>query len=193
MFHHVLPDVPDAELRLLEPQHAHALFTVIDANRACLRVWLPCINELSTYTDVMAFIGNVQAQSAASAGLVAGLWFHDELAGIVGFNAIDPINHVAEIIYWLGEAFEGHGLMTCAVRVFVDYAFDTLHMHRAVILCMVGNTRSVAVARRRGFTFAGEIREAECLGEHFVDDEMYVMLSPMWHQVRTTTQVAPHV
>ena len=36
----------------------------------------------------------------------------------------------AELGYWLGERFWGRGLATAAIRGFVPWAFDALHLER---------------------------------------------------------------
>lgn len=191
MFHHVspdlsdlpglsdLPDLPDAALRLFAPSHAGALFALVDANRAYLRVWLPCLDELRSVADAAALIAAAREQTAAG-GIVAGVWYRGELAGMVGFNALDPANRAAEIGYWLGAGFQGRGIMTCAVRAVVQYAFAELRLHRVTAMCAVGNTRSAAVVRRLGFTCETVIREVEWLSGHFVDDEVYVMDAANW-------------
>jgi len=191
MFHYVLPDLPglpdlpDAELRLFEPWHAQVLFALVDANRAYLRVWLPCLDELRAVADAGALIAAAQEQTAAG-GVVAGIWYRGALAGMVGFNALDPANCAAEIGYWLGAGFQGRGLMTCAVRALVWYAFTELHLHRVTALCAVGNTRSAAVVRRLGFTCETVIREVEWLSDHFVDDEVYAMHASTWREAHAT-------
>jgi len=201
MFHYVLPDLPnlpnplglpdlpDAELRLFEPWHAQVLFALVDANRAYLRVWLPCLDELREVADAEGLIAAAREQITAG-GMVAGIWYRGALAGMVGFNALDPANCAAEIGYWLGAGFQGRGLMTCAVRALVWYAFTELHLRHVTALCAVGNTRSAAVVRRLGFTCETVIREVEWLSDHFVDDEVYVMHAATWWKIQATVTVA---
>lgn len=192
MFRHVLPNLPEEELRPLLPSHTDALFTLIDTNRAYLRRWLPCMADLHTRDDVAALIAESHARNDPEDGYVLGVWYRGTLVGMVGFNAIDPINRAAEVGYWLGKPYQGRGLMTNAVRALVNDAFATMHLHRVIILCAVGNTRSAAVARRLGFHQEGVIREAEWLEDRYVDDEVYAMLAPEWRATPTPTAALLH-
>lgn len=49
----------------------------------------------------------------------------------------------------------GRGLMTEAVGLAVHYAFDPLGLHRVEANIQPGNTRSIALVRRLGFTCEG--------------------------------------
>ena len=128
-------------------------------------------------------------EQTTAGGIVAGIWHRGALAGMVGFNALDPANCAAEIGYWLGAGFQGRGLMTCAVRALVWYAFTELHLRRVTALCAVGNTRSAAVVRRLGFTCETVIREVEWLSDHFVDDEVYVMRAATWREAHAASAI----
>ena len=50
--------------------------------------------------------------------------------------------------YWLGEQFQGKGIMTAACRVLVNYAFNEFKLHRVEIKCATGNTKSCAIPER---------------------------------------------
>jgi hypothetical protein len=57
--------------------------------------------------------------------------------------------------YWLGEQYQGKGLVTAACRALVEHAFFELGLNRAVILCATENEKSCAVAERLGFRREG--------------------------------------
>jgi RimJ/RimL family protein N-acetyltransferase len=63
-----------------------------------------------------------------------------------------------ELGYWLRKSAEGHGYMTEAARLVVDYLFGELQAQRIEILCDERNTHSANVARRLGFVQEGLMR-----------------------------------
>lgn len=169
-----------AELRLLERRHAESLFALTDRNRAYLREWLPWVDGTTSAVDTTLFIGHCLQEFADNKGFQAGVWYHDELAGTIGFVDIDWDDRKAEIGYWLGETFQGKGLMTRACRAVVDHALMDLGLNRVEIVCATGNVKSRAIPERLGFVQEGILRQAEWLYDHFVDHVVYAMLARDW-------------
>lgn len=175
---------PQAELRLLEMQHAEGLFALIDQNRTHLRRWLTWVDNNRAVADSRSFIRSALQQFADNRGFAAGIWYRGALAGMIGYNDIDWFDSKAELGYWLGEQFQGHGLMTLACRALTSHSFHDLHLNRVEILCAEGNSRSRAVPERLGFTQEGIMRQAEWLHDHFVDLVIYAVLASEWQQPR---------
>ncbi len=175
MFRHALG--ADAELRLLEARHASALFALIDDNRPHLRQWLPWVDLTRTVEDSRSFVELTLRQFSQSNGFHAGIWYQGELAGIIGHHRIDYSNGATILGYWLGERFQGKGLMTRAVEAFVHHAFMEVKLNRFEIRCAVGNERSRAIPERLGFKPEGVLRDAEWLYDHFVDHVIYAQLA----------------
>ncbi|SFA53513.1 ribosomal-protein-serine acetyltransferase [Parageobacillus thermantarcticus] len=178
MFIHRLDD--ESWLKLLTAEDAEALFALIDSCRPHLRKWLPWVDWTQTAEDSKAFIAGGLQKFAAGSGFEAGIWHKGQLAGVIGIHYIDHANKKTSIGYWLGEQFQGIGLMTKACKAFVDYAFHELKLHRVEIRCAVENKKSRAIPERLGFTNEGTIREAEWLYDHFVDHVVYGMLAREW-------------
>ncbi len=63
-------------------------------------------------------------------------------AGVVGHHQVDWRNRATALGYWVGEEFQGQGLVTAACRQLVIHSFDVLGLHRLEIRCAVGNRRS---------------------------------------------------
>jgi ribosomal-protein-serine acetyltransferase len=72
--------------------------------------------------------------------------------------------------------------MTAAATTLVDYAFSGLHLNRVVIQAAVGNTRSRAIPERLGFVAEGTLREAERVGDEYLDSVVYAMLAREWRR-----------
>jgi RimJ/RimL family protein N-acetyltransferase len=63
----------------------------------------------------------------------------------------------SDLGFWLGAPHRGHGYMPAAVRLVTDWAFSTGFSGFTEIhwQCIMGNTASLAVARKTGFTYTG--------------------------------------
>jgi ribosomal-protein-serine acetyltransferase len=82
--------------------------------------------------------------------------------------------------YWLGEEYQGKGLVTAACRALVEHAFGELGLNRVVISCATENEKSCAIPERLGFRREGIERQAEWLYDHFVDHVTYSALASEW-------------
>lgn len=168
------------EISPLEERHAEELFQLIDRNRQHLRQWLPWLDDTSTAADTVEFIRRSLEQCTRQEGIVQGIFREGRLAGLVSFVKIDWANRTAMIGYWLGEEFQGKGLMTFACQEMIDYAFEDMKLNRLEIKVAIGNVRSLAVARRLGFKPEGVERQAGWLYDHFVDIAVYSLLRCEW-------------
>jgi ribosomal-protein-serine acetyltransferase len=175
MFTYSLGD--DAELRVLEAGHTSALFALIDGNRPHLRQWLPWVDLTRTVEDSRAFVELTLRQFSQSNGFHAGIWYQGELAGVIGHHRIDWSNGATILGYWLGERYQGKGLMTRSVQAFLRHAFEEIKLNRLEIRCAVGNERSRAIPERLGFNKEGVLHDAEWLYDHFVDHIIYAQLA----------------
>jgi ribosomal-protein-serine acetyltransferase len=167
-------------LRPLSLADAKTLFALVEANRERLQRWLPWPDANRSVQDSRAYISRMRALTKAGVGQTFGLWWKDELVGVAGFNWIDGANCNAAIGYWLAQHAEGHGLMTSAVSALLRYGFRTLKLHRIEIRAGVRNRRSRAIPQRLGFRHEGTLREAERLGDRFVDHAVYGLLAAEW-------------
>jgi len=172
-----------AELRLLERQHADELFALIDLNRSYLRRWLPEWDVQKTLDDCKSVIKSSLEQLAANGGFTLDIWWQGRLAGIIGAGNIDWENRSTTIGYWLGESYQGRGLMTGACRALVDYLFSELKLHRLEIRCATSNPKSCGVPKRLGFSKEGVLRQAQAFDDRFLDIEVYGMLAEDWNRV----------
>jgi len=145
-----------------------------------LREWLPWVDGSSNSEVTKAFIESTMMQFSSNNGFQAGIWYKDELAGIIGYHGLDWSNKSTSIGYWLGKKYNGKGIMTKACRVLVEYAFLDLKLNRVEIRCAENNHKSRAIPERLGFVNEGLIREAEWLYDHYVSHVVYSMLVKDW-------------
>jgi ribosomal-protein-serine acetyltransferase len=173
------------ELRPLELHHAEPLFAVVEANRAYLRQWLGWVDGTGDLSDIEAYIRRSLHQQGSNDGIQAGIWYADELIGVIGQNFIDWHDRKTELGYWLSAGFQGKGMMTRACHAFVDYSLRELRLNRVEILCAAGNLRSRAIPERLGFTQEGTLRQAQWLHDRYVDLVVYAILAEEWQRVST--------
>jgi ribosomal-protein-serine acetyltransferase len=170
----------DVFLQLLEERHAPAVFSLVDADRAYLREWLPWVDATQTVDDTLSFIRSALEQFASNKGFVAGIWTGNQFCGVIGTHQLDLLNRKGEIGYWLGQSFQGRGLITESCRAVVTHLLTELDLNRVAIHCARENEKSCAVAHRLGFSDEGLAREAQLLHGHFHDLRRFVMLKKDW-------------
>ncbi|MGM9985771.1 MAG: GNAT family N-acetyltransferase [Bacillaceae bacterium] len=180
MFEHKIDE--HVSLKLLRVQDAERLFTLTDSSKEHLRQWLPWVDFTTSSEDTKAFIEGTLKQFASNQGFQAGIWYQGELTGVIGLHNINWGNKSTSIGYWLGEKYQGKGLMTRACSSVIDYLFKELNLNRVEIRVATTNKKSGAIPIRLGFQEEGRIRKAEWLSNHYVDHIVYGMLAEEWQQ-----------
>jgi ribosomal-protein-serine acetyltransferase len=170
----------DTELRIYEERHSQEVAELVDRNREYLRQWLPWVDSSRTVEDSRAFVKSSLQQFANNEGFQTGIWYQGRLAGGIGYHPINWVSRKVEIGYWIGESFQGKGLVTKACRTLITYAFEELGLNKVEIRCATKNIRSCAIPKRLGFTQEGILRDAEWLYDYFVDLVVYGMLAREW-------------
>ncbi|MCY0877368.1 MAG: GNAT family protein [Firmicutes bacterium] len=168
------------QLQLLTLKDADAVFQLTDHSRQYLREWLPWVDSTKSVEDTRRFIQFSLNQFAANNGFQAGVRYQGELVGCLGLHGIDWTHRLTSLGYWLGEPYQGRGIMTAAVRAAVTIAFQEYQLNRVEIRAAVGNRKSRAIAERLGFLAEGCVRQAEWLGDRYVDHIVYGMLREEW-------------
>ncbi|HZP82401.1 MAG TPA: GNAT family protein [Chthonomonadaceae bacterium] len=163
----------ELELRLLKYRDAERLDALKKASAGNTEAWL-------YRGSAEEFIRSSLERFARSQGFWAGLWFQQELAGVLGLNNVNSATRCAEIDYLLGPAYRGKGLMTRAVGALVGYAFDEIGLNRIEINPDCRNRKSCAIPERLGFQKEGVLRQKLCYGDHFGDQVIYAMLAEDW-------------
>lgn len=181
----------DIEIKLLEPGDAEAIFALTARDRSYLREWLPWVDRTQSPADVRHFILEVVIpQWRDIRGPQCGIWVEGELAGSIGCHPIDWQNRSCSLGYWIASPHQGRGIVTRCALAMIDHLFGEMGLHRVVIQCGTGNVRSCAVPRRLGFTQEGIAREAEWVGDRWVDLVVWSMLHAEW-SLRAATSRQP--
>jgi ribosomal-protein-serine acetyltransferase len=171
------------KLRLIEESDAGELQAVVDANRDHLARWLPWAAG-QTSEDTLAFIDHAREQLARNDGFQMTVVDDDKIVGMVGFVGVSWQHRSTTIGYWLAESAQGRGIMTRAVRALTSHALEIWQLNRVEIRAGVDNARSRAIPERLGFNQDGVLRDAERIGDRYVDQAVYAMLARQWRPLR---------
>lgn len=164
------------EVRLLHADDADSLYDVTIRNRESLASWMSWMDRVIDVSDTYAFLRAAEREAYEHSAFKAGIWRQGTLIGCIDLHQIDWLNGNARIGYWLDKEHTGHGIMTRAVRLLVEYAFEALDLHRIEIHVATDNHRSRRIPERLGFTMEGVLRQVQRLRGEYCDHALYALL-----------------
>lgn len=180
MFIHKIDD--DLSLKIIELRDAEKVFELTDNSREYLKEWLPWLDFTTTVEDTKAFIKTGLKNFPENKSLNTVILFKGDIVGLAGFNEINWSNKTAYIGYWLGEQYQGNGIMTRVAKALTEYALTELKLNKVEIRAAVENKKSRSIPERLGYVNEGCIRQAEWLYDHYVDSVVYGMLAEEWNE-----------
>ncbi|MEL6495724.1 MAG: GNAT family N-acetyltransferase [Cyanobacteria bacterium J06623_7] len=166
----------EIRLSLSIPQYAEGLFNLTDHNRDFLRQWLPWLDTVKQSSDTKLFLEHQLLRFQRSQALHVTIFYRHKIAGVVGFNCIDRDNNIGHLGYWLGQEYNGKGIMTQSFRELIKVGFEYYSLQRIDVRCAVENRRSRAIPQRLNFQQEGIIRRDEKLSDRYVDHVVYGLL-----------------
>nr|WP_093133188.1 GNAT family protein [Salinibacillus kushneri] len=170
-------------LRLFNEDDAEEFYNLTIDSKPYLKEWLGWLDYIESVEDSA---NNIKARLK---GFVENggypksfaIIYKGKIAGTIGFNDLNKTNRTGVMGYWLGEKFQGKGIMSKAFKTVIEYGFTELELNRIEVSVAVENNKSRALPERFGFTKEGEIRQAEWLYDHYVDHVIYGLLSEEWN------------
>jgi RimJ/RimL family protein N-acetyltransferase len=171
-------------LRPLEPSEAPAVapwFNDQEVIRFTTR-WRPL-----TVVEEEEYIRKHLGSEAAVMFAIA-LKESDRLIGVTGLHQIDSRNRVASFGILIGEKDawnEGHG--TEATRLVVQYAFDTVNLHRVWLHVSEFNPRGVRAYEKAGFRHEGRLRQDHFREGRYWDTLVMGVLRDEWRSGKDAT------
>lgn len=180
----------DDEIKLALPRLSDVdeLYALIDANRDDLGRFLPWVDHVQSTDDELLAIQNDLNDFAAGTSLNLFIWYHGRLAGKISLNEIRKMNLEADVGYFLGKSFRGHGIMTRAVQALLDIAFDEYGLHRVYLECAADNLPSNGVAQRCGMRIEGTLHGRLILKDGYHDCNHYAVLAEEWPDIKASLQ-----
>jgi ribosomal-protein-alanine N-acetyltransferase len=99
-------------------------------------------------------------------------------AGTIGFNnLVREHGSRGEIAYDVVRARWRQGLMAEVIPAVLDYAFETLGLHRVEAMVTPGNLASVGLLTAQGFLLEGLLRDYGYWRGRFWDQQLFARLS----------------
>ena len=174
----------ESELRLIDPADAEDLNALVLGSYDHIREWSGWLKDKDrTVEQTREWIKQNLYRFATGQGFEIAIWHKDQIAGQIGYNYFDYENHRTEIGYWLGEQFQGKGLVTRSCTAMIDHAFENLNMNRVEIKCGTENHKSRRIPEKLGFKQEGTARNAEWLHHRFIDLVIYSVLKSEWRGI----------
>ena len=100
-----------------------------------------------------------------------------KVAGGIGLKRKEDVyRKTMEIGYFLGEAYWGKGIMTLAVKQFVEYMFRTFDINRIIAPVFDFNIASQRVVEKAGFRKEAVLIKSVIKNNVFRDEIIYALL-----------------
>ena len=147
-------------LRSFSLRDATILFDLVYTNKSFLSPWMSWVNQYNNIEDARAFIRFCTKNYQEGLGYSFGIWKGDDLLGEVSFTALDKINDVASIGYWLGQAYTGQGIVHQSLETLMQFGYNQLGINRMEIKVSTANIASIRVAKSLGFVQEGVLSSA---------------------------------
>ena len=179
-----LPLRDGARLGPLEVWHAGEFADHLDRAREHIRPWVGAAFVTDDVDGARATLTRYAHRQADDGARLYGIWREGVLVGGVMFTSFDATVGSCEVGCWLEPSAEGHGLITQACDVLLDWAFTSRGLHRAEWHCRADNDRSSAVAKRLGMTLEGVRREAWPYAGVRYDKQVWAVLASEWRSQR---------
>lgn len=173
----------DVPLRPMSPER---IFEMVKRSEDFLAEHLPWVHGTSVPDIAKRMRSWIFAEQYGQGGcwgvFARGSTTEATLAGFI-MAEFNLKNHSATLSYWLSKDFTGNGLMTDAVKALARYCLNHLKLNRLELSVSVTNEKSLALARRCGFTDEGISRDFERINGIFVDHRRFSLLArdnPPW-------------
>jgi len=168
------------KLRQLQPEDATTLFNQLDVSRKSLRRFLPWVDYNTKPEHTLRFIEMMLRKAEDQEAIAFGIWYGEDLCGVIDLHSWDHPLEKAEIGYWLGETFRGKGLAINACKQLISFAFSTLKLNKVEIRFALPNEQSAQIPIKLGFTKEGILRHSAKLHGQYVDTVVMGILKQDW-------------
>jgi len=167
--------VIDKEIKLLlvQPSFAPRYVALADENYEYLSQWLAWPRFCKTEQDFKQFVKNSLTGYADGKSMTCAIEYLGEIVGNCSFNTINYDLQSVEIGYWIGEKYQGKGIVTRVCHFLIDYAFSELKMKKVQICVAEGNTPSRMVCERLNMKLEGIITHAEKIADNILSHAVY--------------------
>jgi len=109
----------------------------------------------------------------------------DSAVGLIQIKALGYSFTIAEWGFALASPFWGTGLFQESAKMVVDFAMDTLGVHRLEARASVVNGRGNAALRKLGAVEEGLLRQSFHRGDRYSDQVLWSIVREEWLQAKT--------
>jgi [ribosomal protein S5]-alanine N-acetyltransferase len=107
---------------------------------------------------------------------------YDTAVGLFQVRQLDPSFGTAEWGFAIASAFWGSGLFTQGAQLVVDFAFETIGVHRLEARSAVENGRGNGALRKIGAVQEGILRKSFLRGGKYLDQALWAILEDDWYR-----------
>ena len=177
-------------LRELRASDAASLFAMLTTQEVARFISPPP----TTVDGFERFIAWTNRQRAAGtyACFAVTLQGFDTAIGIFQIRETEPGFGSAEWGFALGSAFWGTGVFQEGAELVLEFAFDTLNVHRLEARAAVLNGRGNGALLKVGAVQEGVLRKSFQRDGRYLDQVLYAIIEDDWRAVRDISWKAPH-
>ena len=158
------------------PEHADPMWQAVSSSLDELKPWMTWAND-TDHPSTRDFTIAAERAWMADASWSFTIVFADALVGTVSLDRHDRMLKSANVGYWLRSDLTGRGLMTEAVSAIVEFAFETVGLHRLELHAAPENVASTRVAEKIGFSRRGLLRDGSLGAGGWHDVFVYDLLA----------------
>lgn len=176
-------DTRDLRLRPSNPTDAEGMFAML-SDPESMKYWSDKpIKNLDAAVEVLNkdLESDAQGKSMCWAVTFPG---KDKMIGKCILFQFDQTNHRAEIGYILNRDYWRQGLMQQSLEAVINFAFDTLKLHRIEADIDTENASSLGLLEKLGFKREGLFRERWFVYGEWQDSVMLGLLKQDWLATR---------
>lgn len=159
------------KLRPVLAADADALFPLIFRTRVAYTILWDGPESLAAYREALA-----KREEQTRKGEIFLFTIVETASGRpIGTASVRPGEHKGrgDVGLWIGEAFQGKGYGTCAVRQLIRHGFDLLGLEKIEGFVFVGNIASRRAFEKNGFLLEGTLRKAAWKRGKLVDEWIF--------------------
>ena len=172
-------DTLDLHLRPSNPTDAEGMFAML-SDRESMKYW--CDKPIKDLNAAVEALNKDLESDAQGNSMCWAITLHgqDEMIGKCILFQFDKTNQRAEIGYILNRQYWRKGLMYQALEAVIDFAFNTLELHRIEADVDTENAGSLGILEKLGFKREGLFRERWFVYGERQDSVMFGLLKQEW-------------
>jgi RimJ/RimL family protein N-acetyltransferase len=169
-------------LRDLRPSDATSLFTLLTTDEVA-RFISPPPSTVEGFERFIAW-AHRQRNAGAYACFAVTLPDNDTAIGIFQLRELEPGFGTAEWGFAIGSGFWGSGAFTQGAELLLQFAFDTVGVHRLEARAAVKNGRGNGALQKIGAVQEGVLRKSFLRNGQYLDQVLYAIVDDDWRATR---------